>query len=195
MKLRGWDYPHLEDRGPINHSDYIESSVDYPPHIEVWNMFQSGQFTHLFSCPEDWLAEDLGAQKFGTVDQYSHIKPGQLLGVNMTLYTVTEIYTFASRLAEQRVFDKGMTIRIDLNGMKGRILSTLDPMRRLFRDYVCSEKKLSYEIATRNEEILSNVADLSLKHTLWIFERFNWNPSAVINLLKEDQRRLLEGRL
>lgn len=191
VSLRGWDYPHVSGRYEVQSGlDWVESLTDWNGYKELWRMYQSGQFLHLFGCREDWLGEAsiLGPSK------YSNIKPGSVLSVLSTLYSVTEIYEFASRLAEKNLFDNSVYLSIGLHGMKNRKLKVFDIGRSLFNDYICQINDLPLSKTITLEEILGRSHDLALHHTVWIFERFNWR-SPPEEIFREDQKKFLERRM
>lgn len=184
VRLRGWDYPPVFREYIINYSDYIESVIDWETQIEIWRMYQSGQFAHLFGCIEDWVRSEGLRSTSGR----------RILSILSTLYRVTEIYEFASRLAQKDLFENDLTLSIILNGMENRKLEFLEFGRPLFREYICHEDKLTHKKEFSVAELISKSSDLALKHVLWIFERFNWSdPSKEI--LRQDQRKFLEGKL
>jgi hypothetical protein len=157
---------------------------------EFWRFYQSGQFIHFLGCIEDWLAEDVTL--FGP-SKFANIKPHSILDVTNTLYTLTEIYEFASRLAGKNLFDTSLQIDIQLHGMKNRKLSMALTPQRFFRgEYICSISDLpNPPITITVGEIIGGRHDLSLDHALWIFKRFNWNfPN--VGILKQDQKKFVE---
>jgi len=190
--LRGWDYPHVSSRDGLRSGlDYVESLTDWGEYKELWRMFQSGQFIHLFGCHEDWWSEMVTI--FGP-SECSKIKPGSVLGVLSTLYTITEIYEFASRLAQKNLFDNSIHLSIGLHGMINRKLFVEEFGRHLFHEYVCIINDLPYSRTIAVKDILGQAADLALDHAFWIFERFNWHDPPR-DVFKEDQKKLLEHRL
>jgi len=193
VMLRGWDYPHISSRHPphIGGVDYVESLTDWNGHKELWRMYQSGQFVHLFGCHEDWLGEPI---PIFAPSRYSHIKPGSVLGVIMTLYSVTEVYEFASRLAQKNLFEGAAFLSITLHGMENRKLTFFESGRLLFDDYICFINDLQQEKTIAVNELLGRGYEMALDHTLWILERFNWT-SPPREILKEDQKKFLEGRI
>lgn len=192
VSLRGWDYPHISRIPPhVGGVDYVESLTDWNGQKELWRMYQSGQFAHLFGCMEDWLAE--AAAVLGP-SQYDHIKPGSVLSVLSTLYSVTEVYEFASRLAGKKLFDEAVFLSIILHGMRNRKLIMFDPGRSLFRDYVCNSLDLPRDKTIPVDELLGRGHELALGHTIWILEHFNWF-SAPKEILREDQKKLIERRI
>jgi len=156
----------------------------------LWRMYQSGQFVHLFGCREDWFEE--AAVTLGLL-KYQSIKSGSILSILLTLYRITEIYEFASRLAQTGLFNNNLYVSIELHGMLNRQLVFLETGRQLFREYRCSIKNISYERKISVDEIVSNTHELALNHTVYVFERFNWF-SPPKDVLREEQKKLLERR-
>jgi len=193
VRLRGWDYPHVSTRSPphVGGVDYVESLTDWNGYKELWRMYQSGQFVHLFGCREDWLSERISIFGF---PQHAYIEPGSVLSVLSTLYSVTEIYEFASRLAQKNLFDETIFLSIALHGMKNRKLIFFESQRLLFDDYVCKIADLPLDKTITVDELLGRGHELALDHTIWIFERFNW-ISPPRDILKEDQKKFLEHRI
>ena len=192
VRLRGWDYPHVSSRHPpyIGGADYWESMTDFNGHKETWRIYQSGQFVHLFGCHEDWLGEPT---LFFGPSKYAHIKPGSVLGVIMTLYTVTEIYEFATRLAQKRLFNGTSFLSITLHGMKNRKLTFFDSRRYLPDEYICNIVDLKRpEKSIAVDELLGRGHEMALDHTIWILTRFKWlNPPKEI--LGTEQQKFLKG--
>ena len=183
VRFRGSDYPMFSKEHVRSKGDYIESVIDWDAHVEVWRMYQSGQFVHLAGVYEDWWKVEELIHKYG----------GPILSTLSTLYTVTEIYEFASRLAQKNLFENRFTLSIQLNGMKNRILQTLDFRRILFRTYICDIEEITDDRKFSVEEIITKPYDLALDHTIRIFAQFNWmDPPREI--LKQDQKKFLEGR-
>ena len=61
--------------------------------------------------------------------------PGEVLSIVGAVYTFTEIYEFASRLAAKGLLGKNCKISITLHKTRGRTLKMLDPGRILFDTY------------------------------------------------------------
>ncbi len=178
VSLRGWNYPEHGEEFISNGLDYVQSIVDWRNHIEFWRMYQSGQFVNFLALwEEDWTG----------------IESGKYLEILNTLYSLTEFYEFASRLAEKELFSDGLTIRIDLNKTMNRKLFISAWGRTLHREYICNIDVLPHKLELSQEEILGKARELALKHTLWIFERFSWSAEHLPKLLKDDQDKFLKG--
>jgi hypothetical protein len=183
--LRGWDYPHYPSEGTTTGLDYIEGRVDWQEFLEVWRFYQSGQFVHFIGLREDWWEDDKRA----------HLEVvGPSLSILGALYTLTEIYVFASRLTKLMELNEPIVVSISLVNTEGRKLVTLDPARFLRGDYVAQINEISIEKTHPITKLLTAHAELALEDTTWIFERFNWkNPPK--DVFKEDQRKFLERRI
>lgn len=76
--------------------------------------------------------------------------------------------------------------------MKDRRLTFFEPGRSLFDEYVCKIIDLKKERNVTVDELLGRGHEMSLDHTIWILERFNW-PQPPKQILVEDQQKFLEG--
>jgi len=194
--LRGWDYPHflVGKEDIVSANDYVWCATDWEIYKEYWRFYQSGQFVHYFGCLEDWWQGSTLDAKLGA--QY---KPGEALELIMTMYRMTEIYEFASRLAQKGVFDKDVSLIVELHGMQGRrLISLTKPFFAAFGPYICREADLNFETTLAAQDLIARTAEHALEQSLKVFERFNWRdtrtPENVSNL-RVDQRNLLERRL
>ena len=186
LHLRGWDYPHIDRSNTTNGQNYVQSYADFLGNIEFWRFYQSGQFINRFAMREDWHEV---SSIFGTGKPL----PFKSLDIIETLYNVTEIVEFATRLAVKGIYGKNIKIEISLCDTNDRALASIYSHRWLSRDYVCKIPEIKWEKLILTEELISNSAEISMNATLYIFERFNWNTSA--DIFKDDQQKLLSGRL
>jgi len=190
VRLRGWDYPHTSNKyGIKSGTDWIENLTDWSDHKEYWRMYRSGQFFHLFGCREDWWGE---VRIFWS--QQSHTTPGYGLSIMSTLYTLTEIYEFAARLAKRGIFDDFLRVSITLNGTKNRRLVTLEINRSLNDNYICNIENIPLSRIISPEEIIGKGYVFAIDDTLNIFERFNWF-NAPRKVLEEEQDKFMKGNL
>lgn len=188
VRLRGWDYPHISSKyGVLSGDSWVENVTDWNDHKEFWRMYQSGQFFHVFGCWEDW---------WGPVrifwSEKSQTEPGYGLEFLATLYSLTEIYEFASRLAKKGLFDEMLKISITLHGMKNRRLVTTEIERSLFDIYFCKIENITLNKEIAVNEIIAANNELAVDATCHVFERFSWlePPKRV---LKEEQDKFLKG--
>lgn len=193
VSLRGWDYPHVDHQHRQNGKDWIESWDDYRSHREYWRFYQSGQFLHLFSFTEDRYRDEVEEKAKSDVPALNSLSPSGYLSVVSALWTITEIFEFAARLAQKADFGDPVSVTIQMVGVKDRALYVSDPGRDFSRPYIASEPALSKDWSPGTEQLLSGSSELALNAAEWFFERFQWMvpPRQV---LADDQRRLLERR-
>ena len=189
--LRGWDYPHFTNAQITNGDDWIESSIEFEGHIEYWRLYLSGQFIHHFACREDY---EVDPKNLSQMSVPSPSQSGNYLSILSTLFTITEIFEFASRLATQNVLSSPIFLSITLDGMKGRQLFFWERSRYLSKAYISGIDKISYEDKYTKEYLISDAPKISMRTTIHIFERFNWAHHSDI-LFPEEQKKLLERRL
>ncbi len=193
VSLRGWDYPHLDYRHRQNGKDWIESWDDYRSHREYWRFYQSGQFLHLFSFAEDRYREKAEAKAKSDAPALHNFSPSGYLDAISSLWTITEVFEFAARLAQKANFGDSISITLQMVEVKDRVLFVSDPARDFSRPYVAREQTLSKEWSLGVGQLLSGSSDLALDAAEWFFERFQWmDPPRQV--LADIQRRLLERR-
>ena len=58
VRFRGWDYPHMDSRnGPHIDKDWVGQEFAWAHYKEIWRLYQSGKFIHVFALSEDWRDE------------------------------------------------------------------------------------------------------------------------------------------
>lgn len=188
VRMRGWDYPHISSKYGIRSGrDWVESLNDWSDHVDIWRMYQSGQFAHLFGCREDWWGE---VRIFWSKQPYTTPRYG--LSFLSTLYTFTEIYEFAARLAKRNVFDDFLNISTTLHGMKDRRLVTLEINRSLNDNYICNIEEIPLGKRCTVEQVIGKSNEYAIDDTLAVLERFNWF-NAPRQVLVEEQSKFLKG--
>lgn len=200
VSLRGWDYPHLSNRQSEQGrgTNWVESWSDFRGRKEFWRFYQSGQFIHLFTVKEtapEWRSKLEEDTRFHLGDDenidWSRV-PGFISIINF-LYTVTEIFEFATRLCQAGVYKGLITISIQLNGINQFVLTT-DTSRSWHNYYAATQDTLGKPWSLSSNELVANSAELSLQAIKWFFERFGWlNPP--MEVLKNDQENFLKRRI
>lgn len=186
VQFRGWDYPHISNKcGVKSGIDWVENLTDWSENIEHWRMYQSGQFVHAFACREDWWGD---VRIFWASQTYT--TPGYGLEIICTLYTLTEIYEFAARLAKKQIFDDSLSLSITLNKMKNRRLVTSEINRNLGLDYISEVETIPIIRIMTVDEIIGRSKEFAVEDTMKIFECFNFfNPPR--RIFEEEQDKLL----
>jgi len=195
VQFRGWDYPHFPTQ-VLDHQkiyiagDKVEAWTDYNQFKEIWRLFNTGQFIHLFGLIEDWIKESSSSQRL------KEILPGRILEITWTIHSITEMYAFIRNLAQAGLYESEIAVEITLFGTKDRELFNFD-MRRMpligehkaMTDIVVFPKRV-YKI----QELETNYLDFAFGQIVYLFNQFNWdNPNT--EAIKEDQKKLIERRL
>lgn len=197
--LRGWDYPHIGKEGIKNSSDNsIHSYCDWEegPTFEYWRFYQTGQFVHYFNMIEDLRINEQKKKEF---QDEAGKKVDKFLSILSTLYSVTEIYQFSSRLFSNIKDVDGVEIIIELHDVNNRMLIFWDHFGRyLSRPYICEFSNGVLTVGKgeiiNKDDLINNYEELALDTTIKIFHKFNWD-SVNKNIFIEDQKKLIERRL
>ena len=198
--FRGWDYPHIDHREGIVRSgpDSVSSFCDWPEggYFEFWKLYLNGQFVHYFSMREDYEMSEKEKQRVKNSFHFSKLDKNnqRFLSIINALYTITEIYFFATNLAKSANFGKETEIIIELGNVEGRILFFWgESFRHLFQVYTCRYQPIKEERIIQTEELIKNPAELALDFTMDIFKEFNWKDASK-NVFVGDQKKLIERR-
>jgi hypothetical protein len=185
VSWRGWDYPHVEIRGRELGDSWVQGSVDWDSygHLEIWRLWQSGQFKHLFACGEDY-------------HKITHRAPAPggpyLLWVSAML-TLTEIFEFARRLAAKEILGGDVLIQVALHNMANRALTYWSFDDHLGREYLGTLNSITYEVTVSPEALMSSSSHLAVDAAIHVYERFGWlNPPR--RLIEDKQKVLLDRR-
>lgn len=193
VSLRGWDYPPVSNKIEefFIGKRCMEGIVDYSRHIEIWRLYQSGQFVHYQNFWEDWMSGD--RWRTGLWNEVDSSKK-KVKGIVMTLYTVTEIFEFASRLASRGIFDDQLMITMKLHDTAERSLALSgDSFAYLRQDYKCMINPILFSKQYSSQDIIANSAKLSLHATIDIFTDFNWQSKDLEKNLRPTQEKFLKG--
>lgn len=200
VRLRGWDYPHLSNRENERGqgTNWVASWSSFMGHREYWRFYQSTQFLHLFSVREATEEGWRGKLQAQTASHLSHMErinwdevPGFISLPNF-IFCATEIIEFAARLCQAEVYKGEVDITIQLNRVKGFVLTT-EWGRAWYEYYAASEDSLGKTWRIDSGGLIADSAQHSLDVVVWFFERFGWlNPSTEV--LRKDIDDYLRGR-
>lgn len=193
VELRGWPYPYYEINDKVERGqDWIQTAVDFESHIELWRMYLSGQFIHYSSLREDWM----DYQRMANEDsRFSSISQGDILGLDLMVYNLTEIFEFISRIAKQGLYPDGLRVIIELNNTAKRRLFIFDFSRAgFFTSYKTDTDTLTYSKEMDEETALQNSKQNALQAILFFTDRFGWDKPNETSI-KDMQQKLLERRL
>lgn len=194
VSLRGWSYPYVPNenvdrKGIVPGNNYYEGWISSRIHLELWRMYQSMQFIHFCALWEDWEKEDI------FFHHENPKEPGSVLNVIGTTYHFVEIYEFLRRLVRAGLYQQGVQVKIELCNTDGRKLMIDDPFRgRFFQEYKTGAQDISFDQQYESENILLSAQELATDCIVHFFRRFGWNQPN-IQAIKEDQRKLLSGKI
>ena len=195
VQLRGWNYPHFprrkdEESNVESGNNYYSGWIEWHDHIEFWRMYQSGQFLHYLA-----LREDRGDRDGWDIVENSNIEPNKFLSIVGTIYEITEIFEFLSKLVRENLYDEGVKVSISLHNTENRMLKMDDPVRSFFMygEYKTGIKDISFEQIYSKEDLITKSHDLSMGAILYFFDRFNWHKPP-LDVLKKDQDILINRR-
>lgn len=200
VRLRGWYFPHLTNQqNEIQHGpDFYGTWVVFT-NYEYWRFYQSAQLVHYHGVRE-YVDESYRARtEEVTKGNLKWLKPdwSQVHGcidiINF-LYTVTEAFEFAGRLALLLQLDGSMEISITLRNIERFILGVSDHGRGWDFIYQCSQSDLAQGWDVDTKELKVDSAPFSLAAVKWFFERFGWT-NVNMNALEDAQSALLKRRL
>jgi Putative DNA-binding domain len=194
ITLRGYNYPHYygQDKqyGELTRgADYVQWSGNIESYFfverpaSVWRMNQSGQFIHCFALMEDYWRDTSSKN---------------VLTIRNALWSITEIYKFASNLALRNIFDGKITVEIQLHGMKSRQLAEmhregLDQVLHPYYGHKCSVESLPFSRDIETADIIGKSSELALDQTIWLLERFGAYSPQLRYQLQESQEGFLKS--
>jgi len=189
VTLRGWYYPHFPSQEkllPAN--NFYQGMNDWEGHIDFWRMYQSGQFIHYRALSADWTEEN------SLISPKYKIPSMELISVLDTIYFITEVFEFLSRLTKIGLYKEGVDVTIKLKNIKDRKLYLEDISLTPFsRPYKTAATQIVFKQIFQEKHILEKPSELALKVILYIFDRFGWSASE--DVIREHQKKLLERRL
>ena len=174
VRLRGWPYPYVNQECRKPGSDWIASEVDGTNHREHWRLYQSGQFVHFFSFWEDRSDR--------------HAAGGELSVVG-ALYTFTEIFEFAARLAAAGMLDDAPVVQIWMEQVRNREL-TGNGLVWLSSGFRAAEEPIEGSWQMQGPGLYAEAARLGREAAIHFFERFG-----CLNFSRETLQRTQEDFL
>ncbi len=184
-RLQGWEYPPIEpnlqrDGGP----DWVGQHIEWQHFLEVWRIFQSCQFVHLFGMVDDWLDQ---SQLHPAPEGW---RPGVELDVAATLSLHVAIFSFAARLAQSIAGSDPVRVAVTANGLVDRRLASQEfPLKLQLRGTRCAMPMFPYVRGFPRAQLIDAPKALALEAASELFKRFDWNPS------QEVLRSILTRRL
>lgn len=187
VRLRGWDFPHFDKHGLKYGMDFVGSETDWQHHLESWKFFQTGQFVFLGGMKLDWRDQSTLS------DPLSGYVNGRVLGVIESLWTITEVFELAARLATTSAGAAEMVVRIELGDLMGRELF-VDEARRMPLQTTCIANIESFnkDFPVGAELLLANPDELAITAAQEVFLRFGWRADPEVLRSSQAELRQLQ---
>lgn len=151
--------------------DWIGQTIDYNIILEDWRLYQNGLFIDLFGIREDWY------ERLNSSDLEIYT-PGTILIIERVIFHLTQIFSFASRLALSEIYNDEANINIDItiNDLQNRELKALESLRGIVAPITyraASLPKYSYNKAIPRADLIANPLGFAQQVAQDIFYRFN----------------------
>lgn len=197
VRLRGWHFPHLTSRrDETAHGTNFYATWNAFQNYEYWRFYESAQLIHYHGVREqvdEGYRERIAEQTRRNLDwlkpDWASVK-GYLDIINV-LYTVTEVFEFASRLAVSLDLAEPMHIEIGLENIENFILAVSDPGRAWHQFYQWKNANLSNTWQLKAKDLATGSASQSLDAVAWLFQRFGWFD-ANLHALRDAQDAFLK---
>ena len=184
VRRRELPYPYPPDGGVQRLENCIEASHMGGLHAGVWRLYRSGQFSERLGLYEArWPPGQPPSTGSRAPLRERFLEPA------LTLYQLSEVFLFASRLA-RRIPDVWQ-IKIDLCDMQDRMLDIRLPERfGLLGDYKCNVPVISLSAELDSWILQARYADLAVEKMIEVMDRFGWREKRLEMSLREEQDRL-----
>jgi hypothetical protein len=178
--LRGWDFPHYNERNVSPIADGILMRTDFLQHKESFCVYSNGLFVFQRELWEDH------EKPYG-----GEATPDSLDFINV-IWSVTEFFLFFKRFYEKIAANENISIRIFLDNIKGRELTTSNSVA-WYGEYFCTEENsFLYEKEIASSLLSASSTDLANEFIRDLFRLFDCSMSEAT--VKTWQMRLIEKK-
>lgn len=192
IKYRERYFPHIR-HDEFNFKDnYFEIETKRKYNDEFWRFYQSGQFIYYSTIMEDQLVKNNVIPYWPTITTET---PDGHVDILRTIYLITEFYSFIYRVLYNNEEMHSVSIEICVENILNYELFIMDQRRELWDSYKCKTNNIIIPtIFLSRQQIANEWLGKALNTIIYIFERFNW-LDIPIDIIKEDQKKLIERRL
>ncbi|MGO9600528.1 MAG: hypothetical protein ACLP7Q_21300 [Isosphaeraceae bacterium] len=183
VRLHTWDYPVVErDQETLKGADWIEQDIEEQEQLQVWRLYQSGQFVHYFPL----VAEGRELSPFYHPDP--ELAPGRRAYFLNTIDSLLEIFEFAARLSMTPAGDVEMFVETTMEGLQNRRLVTLSTYNPDDRIFTIGQPAWNYPWQGSRTELIARPRDLAALATRDFFSRFDLDLSVETIRSLQDRR-------
>lgn len=198
VSLRGWDFPHFLPGEIANANNYVFNTVDWNRHVELWRMYLSGQFVYLGNLwdvlPEfqGQLINEMKQSIFTASPAQKETVKGVTSFIGL-IYSVTEFYVFAARLASALKWADSFRVVNHLRNVEGWTLGSGDPSIIWHIFYQCQTPDIDLSRTLTVAELVADPALAASRAIQTLFAGFNWNDASS-TMIRQWQDKLMSGR-
>ncbi len=177
VDIFGGGFPNVVLEIPISRgTNRVGQEIEAGHFLEVWYLYQSGQFIHYADILDDWI--NLSDQ----IRMPTRWEPGKLLAIEEVIRQFTGIFVFASRLALTSAFTKDVHVIIDvlLKWLQGRYLYISTPGKVPLRPRDAQIPEFRYTKSFPKDELIARPKELALQASREVFLRFGWDPAQAL---------------
>ncbi len=185
VRFRGRAFPVVRGDQTLTFSDYITYEEEDDRFAELWRFYQSGQFIQYFAFIEDRL----DPHKIDNLP--NEWQSGLFLDPLQTLFRITEVFEFATRLTFTAASDGQSHLELSFSGILGRRLKSATGRVTVQPADSCHTQCLPLTYDFSNIQLVANNRDLALQAAHEVFSCFGWKPST--SLLRGLQAELIEN--
>lgn len=190
VRWRGRDFPFADSSRQSAGESWVASSTDWEGELEYWRFFQSGQFVYLRSIDDQRRVPPKSYQP--TLRRAAQdFQPSGPFRVEETIYFLTEVWEFASRLSARGVLGEPAVVDVSAVGVQDRVL-TRDDIHKFGDPYVCRRERLQKAWDAAGLAAPEAAYDAARAAATWIFEYFGW-LSPDDELIRRLQREFVEA--
>lgn len=198
VQYRGLSYPPISwEHGKLYKlNGCIESWFRWAEFAGVLRFYASGQFVHHMAMFEDLLGDPQHTLMWD-VSRRTPPPPAQPFMYPISdFYYLTEIYLFASKIAQEGILGDSIIIETTLHGQEGRILKSETPPSILFEHDGCNapEIKLGPHRVTA-EELRADHDGMAVRDAAVLLEKYNIVDDAIEKTLRNWQSDFYKGLL
>ena len=184
-----WWWPTADDdRSPHPVGETIEcwmrgGTLSDSAHADFWRASGRGELYLLRGYDEDSASERSPA--------HSHLKSGVVLDPAIVVWRVGECLLHAERMA-RRLDAESVLVDIQWEGLKGRVLDSLEPMRRFYSSGTCKQDTAQSQMTIKADVISGTLPELVRKLTAPLFVQFDFFEMRLEDIERELDR--MRGR-
>ena len=199
VQYRGLPYPHgpqSRHGGLYALNGCIESRVRWAEFAGVLRLYASGQFVHYMAMPEDMLDDVRRTLAEWDTSRAARRPPERTFmhPVSATYY-LTEIYAFASKIAQEGVLGDDVVIEITLRGQGGRALRSESTPFMFAGTDVCSAPEIRLgPHRIEAERLHADHDDMAVRDAAVLLEKYGIDDDAIEGILRGWQADLYQRR-